>query len=390
MIETMVDDTRSGTLKRRRTDEVMYKVSWDSNGESHLVQSKPKTLLLIEQHGGFPNAFGATRPPSLTSYSQAQHLNPPQLTFQDLEPITDSAWSYTCFLGVVLGTWVLYLLVPRGFRKRFCGASRKRYARRTDMGMPAGGYWLPVHKMASKDQLDPVKPLRTLSTQKQIGAPLHAPGAGPTSNPNYNNVPITKSVTPPRTRSAGSTPPSPEHPALKKIPPNRIIAETMGRLQGRGIRLLAHGVQCEPKRVWIKLEEETTSVTWQTEFPRRVTNQSGEVSIVLMRGSLHRIALCNVLYIDVGKKTNALKRAENRNVPDTVCFSLLTQNGSLDLQANSKLERDSLVSCFSMILDDVHTEDWRALYEESPEPSMVTSGDETGTEIACRSDFVEV
>ena len=94
-------------------------------------------------------------------------------------------------------------------------------------------------------------------------------------------------------------PPSPTHPALHKIPSNKVIAETMGRLQGRGIRLIAHGVHCNPKRVWIKLDDETTSVTWQTEFPRRVPNQSGQVSIVLMRGSLHRIALCNVLYIDV-------------------------------------------------------------------------------------------
>ena len=48
---------------------------------------------------------------------------------------------------------------------------------------------------------------------------------------------------------------------------------------------------------------EEPCVTWQTEFPRRVPNQSGQVSIVLMRGSLHKIVLKNILYIDVGKKT---------------------------------------------------------------------------------------
>jgi hypothetical protein len=185
---------------------------------------------------------------------------------------------------------------------------------------------------------------------------------------------------PPRSRPAAlKTPPSPEHPALKKIPPNKIIAETMARLQGRGIRLVAHGVHCDPKRVWIRLQEEEgvggtvgePSVTWQTEFPRRVPDQNGNVSIVLMRGSLHSISLKNILYIDVGKKTHALQLA--RGVPDNMCLSLLTQNGSLDLQANSKLERDSLVSCFSMILDDIHEEDWRALYEASPEPSLANS-----------------
>lgn len=180
-------------------------------------------------------------------------------------------------------------------------------------------------------------------------------------------------------------PPSPEHPALKKIPPNKIIAETMARLQGRGIRLVAHGVHCDPKRVWIRLQEEEgkvgygasePSVTWQTEFPRRVPDQNGNVSIVLMRGSLHSIGLKNILYIDVGKKTHALQLT--RGVPESMCLSLLTQNGSLDLQANSKLERDSLVSCFSMILDDIHEEDWRALYEASPEPSLANSSTVVG------------
>lgn len=183
-------------------------------------------------------------------------------------------------------------------------------------------------------------------------------------------------------------PPSPKHPAIAGTPQADIVQETMLRLKGRGIRLVAHGVQCEPKRVWIRLDEDTTSVTWQTEFPRRVPTNTGEVSIVLMRGSLHKIALPNVLFIDAGKKTTALKKRANKNVADHLCFSLLTQNGSLDLQANSLLERDSLVACFSLVLDTIHTQDWRKLYEESPPPSQVTSSSGTGQYI--RSDLVEV
>jgi hypothetical protein len=189
--------------------------------------------------------------------------------------------------------------------------------------------------------------------------------------------------------STPEAPPSPKHPAISKTPTEDIVNETMDRLKGRGIRLIAHGVQCEPKRVWIRLEEDTTSVTWQTEFPRRVPTVSGDVSIVLMRGSLHKIALPNVLYIDVGKKTTALKKLQNKNVLDSLCFSLLTQNGSLDLQTNSSLERDALVSCFSMVLDQIHTQDWRKLYEESPPPSQATSSQSISGPVI-RSDFVEV
>ena len=186
-------------------------------------------------------------------------------------------------------------------------------------------------------------------------------------------------------------PASPGHPAIDRIPSTPILNETMQRLQTRGIRLIAHGVASESKRVWIKLEPppppptsatnnnnhtDEWNVTWQTEFPRKIPNQSGEISLVMMRGALHKIALPNVLYVDVGKKTNALLKATNADLLETTCFSLLTQNGSLDLQAHSRLERDALVCCFSMVLDHVHGshQDWRSLYAESPDTSTVGSG----------------
>jgi hypothetical protein len=255
--------------------------------------------------------------------------------------------------------------------------------------MPAAGYWLPVHSMQTQSTKsmddDYIHHHQGIPTSIKSGQ-YPTTVSTPISADEYNNSDMYGTPgSPPRTtndsssyRRKHSNPPSPEHPALKKIPPNKIIAETMARLQGRGIRLVAHGVHCDPKRVWIRLQDETDKdgtgepcVTWQTEFPRKIPDQSGQVSIVLMRGSLHRIPLKNILYIDVGKKTQALQLT--KNVPDNACLSLLTQNGSLDVQANSKLERDSLVSCFSMILDDVHEEDWRALYEASPEPSLANS-----------------
>ena len=168
-------------------------------------------------------------------------------------------------------------------------------------------------------------------------------------------------------------PPSPSHPSISRIPSDKIIDESMKRLRARGIRLVAHGVQCNPKRVWIRFDDDTMSLTWQTEFPRRVTDSAGASSLVLMRGSLHKIAMPNVLYIDVGKRTSAFLKTDDKTVPESCCFSLLTQNGSLDLQANSNLERDSLVSCFSLILDQVHEGNWRAMYEESS--SIFTESD---------------
>jgi hypothetical protein len=120
-------------------------------------------------------------------------------------------------------------------------------------------------------------------------------------------------------------------------------------------------------------QKQQHSLSWQTEFPRQITDASGRSSIVLFRGTTHKIDLATVLYVDVGKKTSALLKTNNTNtdaeassVPATTCFSLLTGNGSLDLQTNSRLERDALVACLSMVLDQVHqTHEWRRLYEES-------------------------
>jgi hypothetical protein len=347
---------------------------------------------------------------------QQQQLPKQQLSLQQLNPFPSSVYSYTIFLTSTLVVWILYLILPRGVRKQYFRANRKRYTKRLDRQMPAAGYWMPVQSM--KAQSTATTPsfdnASTVSSNHHYSSAIIAAAAARNkernngaavppaihtnnsySNKNDNDTPLTQQSSyssssspssPPRHKAAMlKHPPSPEHPALKKIPPNKIIAETMARLQGRGIRLVAHGVHCDPKRVWIRLQEEEgkvgygasePSVTWQTEFPRRVPDQNGNVSIVLMRGSLHSIGLKNILYIDVGKKTHALQLT--RGVPESMCLSLLTQNGSLDLQANSKLERDSLVSCFSMILDDIHEEDWRALYEASPEPSLANSSTVVG------------
>ena len=349
---------------------------------------------------------------------QQQQIPKQQLSFQQLNPFPSSVYSYTIFLASTLVIWVLYLLLPRGVRKQYFRANRKRHTKRLDRHMPAAGYWMPVQSMKAQStsttpgSFDNASTVSSTNHHAAIAAAITAAAArnskrsshhrnnnngGGNSNGNnkkYNDTPLTQESSyssaspssPPRHKAAMlKHPPSPEHPALKKIPPNKIIAETMARLQGRGIRLVAHGVHCDPKRVWIRLQEDEgkpgygasePSVSWQTEFPRRVPDQNGNVSIVLMRGSLHSIGLKNILYIDVGKKTHALQLT--RGVPESMCLSLLTQNGSLDLQANSKLERDSLVSCFSMILDDIHEEDWRALYEASPEPSLANSSTVVG------------
>jgi hypothetical protein len=188
--------------------------------------------------------------------------------------------------------------------------------------------------------------------------------------------------------------PSPAHPSTSHTVPNdKIVLETMKHLQSGGIRLLAHGIHVvEPKRVWIKYDRIRKCIVWQSENPRKIVDGSSNIGgddganaasslsapLVLVRGALHTIPISSILYIDVGQKTLAFLKPKGSNVKmpsPTWCFSLLTNDGSLDLQANSKLERDVLVSCLCWIVDYTQGNDsWRRLYGES---SVVGSADKS-------------
>ena len=83
------------------------------------------------------------------------------------------------------------------------------------------------------------------------------------------------------------------------------------------------------------------------------------------------------MYVDVGKQTTALRRVENASISERLCLSLLTNEGSLDLQASSPQERDALVNCFSLVLDEVHAQNWRDVYHNrAPSTHLSSSFDE--------------
>jgi len=151
-----------------------------------------------------------------------------------------------------------------------------------------------------------------------------------------------------------------------------IIQNSMTQLRNNGVVIVAHGSRGKPKTVRLQLSSD--NITWRTETKRKSSSgQSKEVKL----GKLHSVALTNIMYVDVGKQTTALRRSENASVPESLCFSLLTKEGSLDLEANSPRERDALVGSFSLVLDNVHAQNWRDIYRSSNEmPSSFDEYDE--------------
>lgn len=151
-----------------------------------------------------------------------------------------------------------------------------------------------------------------------------------------------------------------------------VIQNSMAQLRSKGVVIVAHGSRGKPKTVRLQLTSD--SITWRTETRRKSSSgQNKEVKL----GKLHSVALTNIMYVDVGKQTTALRRPDNASVPESLCFSLLTKEGSLDLEANSPRERDALVGSFSLVLDNVHAQNWRDIYRNSNDmPSSFDEYDE--------------
>ena len=154
-----------------------------------------------------------------------------------------------------------------------------------------------------------------------------------------------------------------------------VVSAAMQQLRDPGVLIVAHGSRGKPKTVRLVLTE--NAITWRTEMRKKsVTSSHKELKL----GKLHQVPLSHIMYVDIGKQTTALRRVENASVSEALCFSLLTKEGSLDLEANSPRERDALVQCFSLVLDEVHAQNWRDIYRgpSSDMPSSFDEGDTAG------------
>lgn len=173
---------------------------------------------------------------------------------------------------------------------------------------------------------------------------------------------------------------------LNNISPNKnnnstsnediVVSAAMQQLRDPGVLIVAHGSRGKPKTVRLVLTE--SAITWRTEMRKKSATSTGGKELKL--GKLHQVPLSHIMYVDIGKQTTALRRVENAAVAEALCFSLLTKEGSLDLEANSPRERDALVQCFSLVLDEVHAQNWRDIYRgpSSDMPSSFDEGDNNG------------
>lgn len=266
---------------------------------------------------------------------------------------------FSVFLFCVLVSFVLYLLLPKAFRKQYFGAYPKRHAWSARIRARRGG--------------------RSVAQNSLGGGSLGTGGSSTLNTAGTNANPAARAA---MHGGYGTAPPgrtkydeeqvefSGQQQQILDMQQNDeiVISAAMQQLRDPGVLIVAHGSRGKPKTVRLQLTE--SAITWRTE-----TRKKGSKDPKPKIGKLHQVPLSHIMYVDVGKQTTALRRVENASVSENLCFSLLTKEGSLDLEANSPRERDALVSCFSLVLDEVHAQNWRDIYR-GPSSDMPSSFDE--------------
>ena len=321
--------------------------------------------------------------------------------------------NYFEFVVCCLGLWLVFLFIPRGIRFSYCGSYPKRYAWSARTKRRRQNGHLPRYNQNGNNSgggsIVSMNTAESVSTMNTNHRELSAQGIGNGTDGNsvYSNMtgPGPRSQQPYRPQSLPEeevvdfTSPQPNTssihrnnnnnnynqwnnqsnsitPAAAAINQNTpfssgaastfndeiAISTTMQQLRDTGVQIIAHGSKGKPKKVRLVLTE--NAIEWRTESKKK--NKIGK---------MHQVPLTHIMYVDVGKATTALRRVENASIPESLCLSLLTKDGSLDLEASSGLERDALVNCFSLVLDEVHNQNWRDVYR-APSSEMRSSFDE--------------
>jgi hypothetical protein len=302
--------------------------------------------------------------------------------------------NYLTILAVSLLLYLGYLLLPTGLRAHYFGDGlRRRYRRRrttrtrvgrsrgqgrtasSSTAIDDGGMWPHTTTMTNGESSSLLPPpadiLESIYANSHSFSPDNVPGghrldllfAGTTTPASQTTITTTTQWT----KDPGSSSnidgfyyltPSVrddrhEHqrPHCDTSPSSSSLSREIGEILRRppGMMFVAHGTRCPPRPVWITLHhgdhrppppsEYRNRLTWRAELNRHRTATTTPPSSPpppaseRRLGNLRMVELHDVLGIELGKLTTALRRVQTAGRSrDVDCFSLLTRNGTLDLE----------------------------------------------------------
>ena len=319
------------------------------------------------------------------------HLSPPFVVGVGWTMATGSSFfsyfhitplNYLIFLALSLLLYLGYLLLPRGFRAQYFGDGlRRRHRRRRTTRI---GRWRGRGQTTSSSTAignrgvlpPPVDILESIYANSHSFSPDNVHGgyrldlllAGTTTT-HWTNDPGSSSkiddfscLTP----SVRDDTHEHQRPRDDMSPSSSLPREIEEVLRyPPGMMFVAHGTRCPPRPVWITLHhddhrppppsEYRNRLTWRAELKRHRTTtttttttpppSSPSPSTERSLGNLRMVELHDVLGIELGKLTTALRRVQTAGRSrDVDCFSLLTRNGTLDLECVG-LDESTFSSC---------------------------------------------
>ena len=122
-------------------------------------------------------------------------------------------------------------------------------------------------------------------------------------------------------------------PGAYKVDPDLTLLTAFTSVLRQGITISLHTIKGVKQ---INLTLSGTELKWQ--------------SLKVFVRKISKLDVKDILYIEMGKKTTSFKLPGASSVLDDYCFSLITNQESIDLEASSKVERDALAQGFAILI----------------------------------------
>jgi len=271
-------------------------------------------------------------------------------------------FNYLFFLASSLLLFFGYLILPKGVRAQYCGAARRRYRRQRKQRKISAHQSTQIPTPSSclppADILDSIYAYsHSFSPQEHVDK--LASGSPASSNQIKSEILSTQASALDSVWSGIDESIYSEGSASKFRDQQHLFLPQHLKMmlqQPPGIKFIAHGTKCRPRSVWITLhcdvnnDSQSTAtaatatppdyrncLTWRAELKPSSASKKSPTSpaslIPPKLGNLRKVELMEVLGVEVGKRTTALRRVQTaKGLREHDCFSLLTKTGTLDLE----------------------------------------------------------
>jgi hypothetical protein len=119
------------------------------------------------------------------------------------------------------------------------------------------------------------------------------------------------------------------------------LLDTFMMIMSQGILVKLHTIG-GPKDVRISIKKNSTELQWEQ---AQSSNQN------FITGKKYKLDLVEVRSVIIGKKTSNFLRATSAKAHEDLCFSLVCDSLSMDIELNRKIERDSVSHGFALFIE---------------------------------------